>query len=103
MDVLELSEAVETKAPFWVRMTWRFGRKAYLFAKGAAWLVVSLIVGLVQQYDVADVVGFVRSAFSDSVKLPLIVVGIVSLWLFVRQMTSGPKGFSAKADLNDGD
>ncbi|MFL9499241.1 hypothetical protein ACJMQP_04205 [Rhodopseudomonas palustris] len=97
------SEIAEGGFPFVVRMVQRWGRKVYLLAKGAAWLVLSCLGALVQSYGVADVTGFVREAFANSARLPLLVVGAVGAYLIIRQLTEGPKGFSAKADLNDGD
>lgn len=93
---------VVDRVPLWVRLSRRFGRRVYLVAKSAAWLLVSVLAGVVQEFELADVVGFVRSAVADSARAPLLVGAVVAIWLTIRAMTTGPKGFSARVDLDEG-
>jgi hypothetical protein len=99
----EVTEAQLHGIPLTLRASWKFGRKLYLYLRAGAWLALTALGALADQYQLVDVQSFVRSAFGDSAKLSLIVAGVSVAWIVIGHFTQGRKGFSAKSNLDEGE
>lgn len=97
------TEAEFHGVPLMLRASWKFGRRLFVFIKAAAWVALTGLGALADQYDVVDITSFVKSAFADSAKLSLIVAGVAVTWILIGQLAKGHKGFSAKRDLDEGE
>lgn len=86
-----------------LRVPYRIGRKIYRLVQAFSTVAVGAAGVFVQTYGLGDVINYVKQIFADSQKLALIVACTTIAFLLLKSALSGPKGFSAPRDLNDGD
>lgn len=87
----------------WLRVAWRLTRRTVYFLKALGAAAVLFGGALTDQYQLADVQGFIKSAFGSSVKLPAILAGVTVAYLALTVLLKLPKGFSMNVKMNDGE
>lgn len=97
------SEAALAAVPLRLRLAWKCGRRVLLWIKALGSLVLLVLSGLADQYNVTDIVGFVREMFANSARLTIFVAVAAAGFIFLKTVLKLPKGFSAKSNLDDGD
>lgn len=98
------SEDADLRAvPLRLRLAWKLGKRVLLWIKAVLALLFMVLTGLADQYNVADIVGIVRSAFADSMRLSMYVALAAAAFVLIKMFARLPKGFSAHKSLDDGE
>ncbi len=103
VDPVSESESEGSGASWRLRLAWKLGKRVLNWIKALSSLVFLVVSGLADQYNVADIAGFVRGVFADSTKLALYVIVASAAFVALQQLVKLPKGFSASKNLDDGE
>lgn len=99
----EPSDPVIKPVGFW-RRAWR----AFLaFHNGFKTFLTALILvlsGILDQYQLIDLLGTLKALFGDTARIGLILAGVAALFILLRVFTKTPIfGLSKKSKTDDGD
>jgi hypothetical protein len=85
------------------RLAWTLHKRVVMWIKAVSSLMLVIAGTVTQTYGLADLQGYAKTLFGDSVKLPAIVGGITVAYLLSTILLKLPKGFSGNIKQDDGD